>query len=150
MTVAETFGRTIQLFLVDSTSTGLRKATIRGWTGQFFVAATSTFASFTTRSEVDRTGDYILSGPDPDRIGETRVYIGSANSVRERVKQSAIQRDFWEPVITITTNDDDLSKGHAEYLEARLIELASEAGRAAMDNSTNPVSMRRRLEAGHE
>lgn len=145
MTVAETFGRTIQLFLVDGTSTGLRKVTIHGWTGLIFVATASTFASLTARPEVDRTGVYILSGPDPDRLGETRVYIGSANSVRERIKQSAVQRDFWESAITVTTSDDDLSKGHAEYLEARLIELAAVAERVLMDNGTNPASLRRRL-----
>ncbi len=145
MAAAEFFGRTIQLFLVDGTPTGLRKATIHGWTGLIFVATASNFAALTERAEVDRTGVYILSGPDPDRLGETRVYIGSANSVRERIKQSAVQRDFWEAAITVTTSDDDLSKGHAEYLEARLIELAAEAGRVSMDNGTNPASLRRRL-----
>ncbi len=145
MTFAETFGRTIQLFLVDGTPTGLRKATIHGWTGLIFVATASTFASLTARAELDRTGVYILAGPDPERLGETRVYIGSANSVRERIKQSAVQRDFWETAITVTTSDDDLSKGHAEYLEARLIELTAEAGRVSIDNNTNPASLRRRL-----
>ncbi len=145
MTAPESFGRTIQLFLVDGTPTGLRKATIHGWTGLIFVATASTFAALTERAEVDRTGVYILAGPDPERMGATRVYIGSANAVRERIKQSAVQRDFWETAITITTSDDDLSKGHAEYLEARLIETAAEAGRVSMDNGTNPASLRRRL-----
>ncbi len=145
MTTVETFGRTIQLFLVDGTPTGLRKATIHGWTGLIFVATASTFSSLSARAEVDRAGVYILSGPDPDRLGETRVYIGSANSVRERIKQSAVQRVFWETAVTLTTSDDDLSKGHAEYLEARLIELTVKAGRVSMDNGTNPTSMRRRL-----
>ena len=54
-------------------------------------------------------------------------------------------RDFWEAAITITTSDDDLSKGHAEYLEARLIELTSEAGRVSLDNGTSPDVNRRRL-----
>ena len=69
----------------------------------------------TARSEVDRTGVYILSGPDPDKPGVTRVYIGSGNSVAERIEQSAKKRDFWETAITVTTSDDDLSKGHAEW-----------------------------------
>ena len=145
MTTPEIFGRTIQLFLVDGTPTGLRKTTIHGWTGLIFVATASTFASLTARAEVDRTGVYLLAGPDPERQNTTRVYIGSANAVRERIKQSAVQRDFWEIAITVTTSDDDLSKGHAEYLEARLIEMADEAGRVALDNGTNPTSLRRRL-----
>lgn len=145
MTTGETFGRTIQLFLVDGKPTGLRKATIHGWTGLLFVSGASSFGDLIARDEVDRTGIYILSGPDPERTGGTRVYIGSGNSVAERIKQSVLKRDFWETAITVTTSDDDLSKGHAEYLEARLIELAVSAGRVALDNGTQPDTGRRRL-----
>lgn len=141
----ETFGRTIQLFLVDGTPTGLRKATIHGWTGMTFVATGTTFAALTARPELDRTGIYILSGPDAEAVGGTRAYLGSANSVRERIKQSAAQRDFWETAIAVTTSDDDLSKGHVEYLEARLIELALAANRVTLDNGTSPAGQRRRL-----
>ncbi len=141
----EQFGRTIQLFLVDGTANGLRKATIHGWTGLTFVATGATFAALTTRTELDRTGIYILSGPDSEAVGGIRAYIGSANSVRERIKQSAQQRDFWETAIAVTTSDDDLSKGHVEYLEARLIEMALVADRVTLDNGTNPAGGRRRL-----
>ncbi|WP_150526666.1 GIY-YIG nuclease family protein [Roseibium sediminis] len=145
MSVGEIFGRTIQLFLVDGKPTGLRKATIHGWTGMLFVSGASAFGALTAREEVDRTGIYILAGPDPDQAGRTRVYVGSGNSVAERIRQSAVQREFWETAITITTSDDDLSKGHAEYLEARLIELTHQAGRVALDNGTQPETGRRRL-----
>jgi len=145
MTTGESFGRTIQLFLVDGKPTGLRKATIHGWTGLLFVSSASAFGDLTARSEVDRTGVYILSGPDPDKPGATRVYIGSGNSVSERIEQSAKKRDFWETAITVTTSDDDLSKGHAEYLEARLIRITAQAGRVTLDNGTQPDTDRRRL-----
>lgn len=145
MSSGETFGRTIQLFLVDGKPTGLRKATIHGWTGLLFVSGASAFGDLTARDEVDRTGVYVLSGPDPDKVGSTRVYIGSGNSVAERIKQSALKRDFWETAITVTTSDDDLSKGHAEFLEARLIEQTAQAGRVTLDNGTQPDTSRRRL-----
>mgnify|MGYP000061085223 CR=1 FL=1 len=145
MTNGETYGRTIQLFLVDGKPTGLRKASIHGWTGVLFVSGASAFGDLTAREEVDRTGVYILSGPDPDTSGGTHVYIGSGNSVAERIKQSALKRDFWETAITVTTSDGDLSKGHAEYLEARLIEATTQAGRVTLDNSTQPDTQRRRL-----
>lgn len=145
MSTRDTFGRTIQLFLVDGKPTGLRKATIHGWTGLLFVSGASAFGDLTAREEVDRTGVYILSGPDPEKSGATRVYIGSGNSVAERIKQSALKRDFWETAITVTTSDDDLSKGHAEFLEARLIEQTSQAGRVVLDNGTQPDTSRRRL-----
>ena len=145
MSTGESFGRTIQLFLVDGKPTGLLKATIHGWTGLLFVSGASAFGDLTARAEVDRTGVYILSGPDPDKPGTTRVYIGSGNSVAERIEQSAKKREFWETAITITTSDDDLSKGHAEYLEARLIRVTAQAGRVALDNGTQPDTDRRRL-----
>lgn len=145
MSTDETFGRTIQLFLVDGKPTGLRKATIHGWTGLLFVSGASAFGDLTARPEVDRTGVYILSGPDPEKPGVTRAYIGSGNSVAERIEQSAKKRDFWETAITVTTSDDDLSKGHAEYLEARLIRIAAQAGRVSLDNGTHPDTDRRRL-----
>lgn len=145
MSTGETFGRTIQLFLVDGKPTGLRKATIHGWTGLLFVSGASAFGDLTAREEVDRTGVYVLSGPDPDKPGATRIYIGSGNSVAERIKQSAVKRDFWETAITVTTSDDDMSKGHAEFLEARLIEQTAKAGRVTLDNGTNPDISRRRL-----
>lgn len=143
--VASTFGRTIQLFLVDGTPNGLRKATIHGWTGLTFVATDSTFAALTARPELDRTGIYILHGPDPEKLGTTRAYIGSANSVTERIKQSAAQRAFWQTAIAVTTSDDDLSKGHVEYLEARIIQMALQAKRVELDNGTFPTEHRRRL-----
>ena len=145
MTTGDTFGRTIQLFLVDGTPNGLRKATIHGWTGSVLVSNQSTFAKLTQREEADRTGIYVLLGPDPGKPARARVYIGSANSVRERIKQSAEKRAFWETAIAITTSDDDLSKGHAEYLEARLIEQTDKAGRATLENATQPDTSRRRL-----
>lgn len=145
MSTGKIFGRTIQLFLVDGKPTGLRKATIHGWTGLLFVSGASAFGDLTARQEVDRTGVYILSGPDPDKAGSTRVYIGAGNSVSERIRQSALKREFWETAITVTTSDDDLSKGHAEYLEARLIQVAAQAGRVILDNGNHPTSERRRL-----
>ncbi|QIE56430.1 GIY-YIG nuclease family protein [Pikeienuella piscinae] len=145
MSAGDTFGRTIQLFLADGKPTGLRKATIHGWTGLLFVSGASAFGDLTAREEVDRTGVYILSGPDPDKPGGARAYIGSGNSVAERIRQSALKRDFWETAITVTTSDDDLSKGHAEYLEARLIQVAAQAGRVTLDNGTQPDTLRRRL-----
>ncbi|MGR3434565.1 MAG: GIY-YIG nuclease family protein [Shimia sp.] len=137
-------GRTIQLYLVDGKPTGLRKATLHGWTGVVLVAGDATFAQLTGREEIDRAGVYVLHGPDPDGAG-TRSYIGSANSVATRIRQSAEKRGFWETAIAITTSDDALSKGHVEYLEARMIEKAAASERTILDNGTAPDPSRRRL-----
>lgn len=139
------FGRTIQLFLVDGTPNGLRIASIHGWTGSVLVAAQSTFGKLLARPEVDRTGVYILYGPDPDDALSMRAYIGEADSVSERIKQSANDRSFWETAVVITTSDEALTKGHVRYLEARLLDITKQAGRVLLDNSQAPDAERRRL-----
>ena len=94
MSVERSFGRTIQLYLVDGIPTGLRKATIHGWTGIVLIGSETSFASMVARPEMDRPGIYFLSGPDQELEGWQQVYIGSANSVRERIQQSAAKRTF--------------------------------------------------------
>jgi hypothetical protein len=142
---APVFGRTIQLYLVDGVPSGLTIASIHGWTGSVLVGTQSTFARLLARPETDRTGVYILYGPDPDDALSMRAYVGEADSVRERINQSAANRGFWETAVVITTSDEALTKGHVRYLEARLLELATEAGRVKLDNAQNPASERRRL-----
>jgi uncharacterized protein DUF4357 len=141
----EAFGRTIQLFLIDGTPNGLIVASIHGWTGSVLVATQSTFAELLARPEVDRTGVYILFGPDPKDVLSMRAYVGEADSVRDRIAQSAGDRGFWETAVVITTSDEALTKGHVRYLEARLIEMAIGAGRVSLDNGQAPSAEKRRM-----
>lgn len=139
------FGRTIQLFFVDGSPTGLIIASIHGWTGSVLIATTSTFSQLLARPETDRTGIYILFGPDPDKRLTTRAYVGEADSVRTRIAQSAEKRGFWETAVVITTSDEALTKGHVRYLEARLIDLARSTGRVNLDNTQLPSPSDRHL-----
>jgi Domain of unknown function (DUF4357) len=147
MTEPTTFGRTIQLFLVDDVPTGLIIASIHGWTGAVLVSTQSTFGRLLGRPEVDRTGIYILYGPDPEDSLRMRAYIGEADSVRDRIGDSAgnDKRSFWELAVVVTTSDEALTKGHVRYLEARLIEMTKAAGRVVLDNTQMPDADRRRL-----
>jgi hypothetical protein len=74
-----------------------------------------------------------------------RAYVGEADSVRDRITQSAGDRGFWEAAVVITTSDEALTKGHVRYLEARLIEMAISAGRVTLDNGQAPSSDKRRI-----
>ena len=120
-------------------------ASIHGWTGSVLVSTQSTFGHLLARPEVDRTGVYILYGPDPEDILRMRAYIGEADSVKERIGTSAGDRGFWVAAVVVTTSDESLTKGHVRYLEARLIALAHEAGRVALDNTQFPDADKRRL-----
>lgn len=48
-------------------------------------------------------------------------------------------KEFWAELIAFTSKDDNLTKGHVKYLESRLIQLASEAGRYRVTNSASPL-----------
>lgn len=74
-----------------------------------------------------------------------RAYVGEADSVRDRIAQSAGDRGFWEVAVVITTSDEALTKGHVRYLEARLIEVAISAGRVSLDNGQAPNADKRRM-----
>ncbi len=139
------FGRTIQLYLVDGTPNGLIIASIHGWTGSVLVARQSTFGQLLARSELKRTGTYILYGPDPEAPLSSRAYVGEADCVGERIDRSAQEHPFWETAVVITASDEALTKGHVRYLEARLLELAKEAGRVSLDNGQAPPAQRRHL-----
>lgn len=145
MNTEPSFGRTIQLFLVDGSPNGLIIATLHGWTGSLLVSKQSTFDKLLLRSELDRTGVYILYGVDPNNPLKMKAYIGEADSVKERITSSARNHSFWETAVAITKSDDSLTKGHVRYLEARLWEIAREAGRVTLANSQQPGAERRRL-----
>ena len=136
-------GRTIKLFLLDGDFSGLVRASIFGWTGIVYTCKLTSIGSLLEQNEVKRTGIYVLYGQDPDNSEKKRVYIGSGNSVSKRVSQS-IDKDknsFCETIFTVTTSDDDISKGHAEYLESRVIGMANDANivtRNAKDQNPDP------------
>jgi len=143
--VEEAYGRSIQLYLVDGTPNGLIIASIHGWTGTVLVSSQATFPKLLARPEVDRTGLYILFGLDPANPLSMRAYIGEADSVKDRIVNSAAERGFWETALVITTSDEALTKGHVRYLEARLINAAETAGRVLIDNLQKPSADKRRL-----
>ena len=133
-------GKTIRLYLVDGTPTGVLTAEIMNWTGKFIVAPRSQLADLLKRPEVRRTGLYFLVGADPEDPNRDHVYIGEADSVLTRLtnhdKDDA--KDFWTRTVVVISKDENLTKSHGRYLESRLIEMTRRAERASLANGTNP------------
>jgi hypothetical protein len=48
------------------------------------------------------------------------------------------QKDFWTHAAVFTSKDQNLNKAHVQYLESRLVKLASDAKRAELDNRNAP------------
>ena len=133
-------GRSVRLFLVDGTTTGVITAEIMNWTGHVLAGSRSGLPAFLKREELDRTGIYFLTGADPGDPDTLQLYIGESDNVRKRLVQhnKDEKKDFWERTCVVTSKDQHITKAHARYLESRLIGIANAAGTVSVVNGTAP------------
>lgn len=133
-------GRSIRIFLVDGTSSGLRTAELGMSTIKALVVPRASLSVAKERIEVQKTGIYVLLGPDPEHLGQKRIYVGETDAIITRLiaHNKDADKDFWDESVAFVSKDDNLTKSHVRYLEARLIGLANEAKRATVANGTTP------------
>lgn len=133
-------GRSVRLYLVDGSPTGILTAEIMNWTGHALVAPRSRLGEALNREEATRTGVYFLVGDDPEHPTKPRVYVGEGDSVIDRIKSHAKDpaKEFWTHVCIVTSKDANLTKSHVRYLEHRFVELTKGAGRANLANGNEP------------
>ncbi len=134
-------GRSVRLYLVDGSPTGIITAEIMNWTGHVLVTPRSRLAEALQRGEATRTGVYFLVGDDPEQPSKSRVYIGEGDSVVDRIKSHSKdgQKDFWTRACLVTSKDTNLTKAHVRYLENRFVELTKLADRANVANGNEPA-----------
>jgi hypothetical protein len=123
---------TIRIFLVHGDPKRLRTAELSNWTGKAIAGPRSEFDEVIGREESTNSGVYFLTGIDPES-GKAALYIGEAESIRDRVK-SHLERDFWNQIVYFISKDENLTKAHIRYLEGRLIDQARYANRALVVN----------------
>jgi hypothetical protein len=123
-------GRQIKLFLVDGSPAGIITAEIVMWTGKALCAPRSRLGQLIRREEAERTGIYVLLGPDPDRTAGLKAYVGEADSVGKRLRHREADEDmdFFDRAAFVVSKDDNLTKAHARFIESQVIRLSKEAG----------------------
>lgn len=131
-------GKHIELFLVDGVPGGITTAEIAGWTGHVLIGPRSDLGEILKRDEAKRNGAYLLLGDGDDTLGVLDCYIGRTESFRSRIQIHDKAKDFWRRIVVISAKDDSFTEGHWGYLEARLVEIAKESGRATLLNSNAP------------
>lgn len=133
-------GRSIRIFLVDGTSSGTRTAELGLSTIKSLVIPRASLSVANNRPELQKTGVYVLVGQDSENPNQKQVYIGEGDVLITRI--SAHNKDpgkeFWDEVVLFVSKDDNLTKAHVRYVEARLISLAKAAKRASVTNGTSP------------
>ncbi len=128
----------IKIYLADGRPDGLRLVEKSNWTGLAVVCSRSDYVRVRQREEWARPGVYLLHGPSQEDGLRDLLYIGEADDVRYRVDSHVRGKDFWTTVVAFTSKDDNLNKAHVRYLEARLLQLATGADRADVQNGTAP------------
>jgi hypothetical protein len=133
-------GRTLKLFLVDGTASGVITAEIGISSIKAVVSSRTALPDLIKREESSQTGIYILAGPDPSHITRELVYIGEGDQVKNRLisHDKDESKDFFTRALVVVSKDKNLTKAHGRYLESKLITAVRRAGRATLMNGTEP------------
>ena len=124
---------TIKIFLAHGDPKRLRTAEISNWTGKAVAGPRTEFEDILKRDEASNAGVYLLKGNDPE-TGKNTIYVGEAETIRDRVKNHS-EKDYWNHIIIFISKDETLTKSHIRYLEGRLIELLEMANRSVVKNA---------------
>jgi hypothetical protein len=134
-------GRTLKLYLVDGTPSGVITAELGVSSVRAAVASRTAMPELVRREEAGRTGIYLLLGPDPDLPGRQLVYVGEGDQVKTRLvaHDADESKEFFTRAVLIVSKDENLTKAHGRYLESRVIAAIRGAGRAKLVNGTEPL-----------
>lgn len=132
-----TRGTQLKIYLANGSVTGIRHAEIVNWTGQAIAVPRVHIKELSEWEETQRPGVYFLFGYNAES-GNSLVYVGEAEHIHKRLSQHLIGKEFWNEAICFTNKDENLTKAHVKYLEARLIEIILESKRYDLDNDKQP------------
>lgn len=134
--------RSINIFLLDGDPNGIRVAQISMSTIQAIAFRRNQLGKVRkTFPEIVRPGVYILLGQDDENPDVLLAYIGESEAVGDRLnfhnsnEKGRDAKDFWADTIVLVSKDENLTKSHARYVEARLVAEAGRNPRWSLANS---------------
>lgn len=125
-----TYGKVIELFLVNGTADSLITAELSNWNGMA-VKIPRVELSSCNNDDITKPGVYFLFCKEDD--GSDSVYIGEAKNVQERLKQhvrdyqSEKETYYWNTAVIFVGRD--LNKAMIRYLENQFVQIARESKR---------------------
>ena len=127
------YGKAIELFLVNGTADSLITAELSNWNGKA-IKIPRTEVSGCNRDDVKGAGVYFLICQED--YGTDSVYIGEAENVQDRLVQhlreyQSGKEKYYQNTAVIFVGRD-LNKALIRYLENRFVEIARECGRYAV------------------
>lgn len=137
----------VTIEFLEESATGLRSATVASSPVECLIGSRSSLpeslGDTRTRTKLDVTGVYLLFGPPANASDETgkdsRLYIGQADSIADRLDQHLKSKPWWRTVIAIRRPEKspfDLSQ--CKFLESELCAFAKSAGECVLMNKNAP------------
>lgn len=120
-----TYGKSIELFLVNGTADSIITAELSNWNGKAIKIPRIEVATC-NRDDISQAGVYFLFCKEDD--GTDSVYIGEAENLKDRLTQhirdSQMEKEkyYWNTAVLFTGRD--LNKALIRYLENRFVEIA--------------------------
>ena len=133
------YGKTIKLFLMDADPDGRMICELSNWTGKAYRIPRGKVKDCADRPELKSTAVYILFGRPESSSDKPRAYIGEAENIYSRLVQHVSEKEFWNEAVVFISKDENLNKAHIKYLESRLHNLATQAGRFQIENGNTPT-----------
>lgn len=138
-------GRTISLYLLNGSVTGIIKYTLPNWTGVIYKIPRTELDNCRSRADLQQSGVYFLFGKS-DETGESVVYVGQAglrkngNGLLGRILEHSRnpEKDYWTEAVTITTTNNSFGPTEISYLENQFTQLAKNANRYIVKNGNDP------------
>ena len=119
------YGKSIELFLVNGTADSLIIVELSNWNGKA-IKIPRIEVSSCDRGDITQAGVYFLFCKEDD--GSDSVYIGEAENVKDRLVQhlrdyqSEKEKYYWSTAVVFIGRD--LNKALIRYLENRFVEIA--------------------------
>ncbi len=124
---------TLEVFVPSGDPDGVLVASMNNWLGKATIFPRGLIGEVKGRKEFQQPGVYIL-------IGGGKIYIGEGDPVGPRLESHVRQKDFWKKAIFFNSEAGRLNKAHVQHLESRLVQIAKEAGKAALENGNMPIA----------
>ena len=144
--------RSITIFLLTGDPNGIRTAQISMSTIEAIAFRRNQLSEVRKDfPEIDEPGVYVLIGTDQVEQDQNWAYIGESEEVGKRLathnssKDERNPKDRWTDTVALISKDSNLTKSHARYIEARLIQDAINNPRWTLPNIQTPSSETRKL-----
>lgn len=128
----------LQLLIPSGEPNGIKLIKVSGWDGLCYIVPRQSLNELSADSDVNNPGLYFLFGKDESSDSQL-AYIGESEHFLDRITSHNTKKDFWDEAIVFT---GELNKAHVKYLEHKAVQLAKQANRMQLENSTIPQENR--------